>query len=180
MAESKTVADIIGDWGRWQTNVFLFCLFNYVLQAYNSLSFYYFAPKLAFWCEDEPVSRHSNLTDAAKCEHFVNCSQWVIEDTFGSTIVNEWQLVCKKDWLVSFTQTAYMFGYIPSGLLLALAADRIGRVPTIWFSFFLELLAGIAIIFSSSIWQFIIARFVMGVGVCTRGNVLFALCKFPL
>ncbi|XP_015788960.1 organic cation transporter protein [Tetranychus urticae] len=175
MSECKSLGDIIGDWGRWQTNVFLFAIVNYVLQSYNSMSFSFYAPKTNFWCADYPSSQNETLTSAEKCEKFVDCKKWVYDDNFDSTIISEWNLICNRSMLSSLTQTVFMVGYIPSGLILALVADRIGRKSIIWTSFTLEILAGISCIFSFSIWQFIISRLLLGIAVCMRGNVLFAL-----
>ncbi|XP_074603915.1 organic cation transporter protein-like [Brevipalpus obovatus] len=176
MSEKATsVTDIIGEWGFWQANVFLFCLLNYVLQAFNSLSFYFFAPNINFWCADDPYSKIQNYTTEQKCGKYSECREWEYEKKFHSTIIDEWDLVCDQSWLSSMTQSVFMFGYIPAGLILCLVADRIGRKPLIWFGFTLELFSGLACIFSNSIWQFIVARFFMGIGISVRGNVLFAL-----
>lgn len=130
--------------------------------------------------------------------HLCPLRVWNVNEIFSSTFIHcsnlysflsflpffQWNLICNRSMLSSLTQTVFMVGYIPSGLILALVADRIGRKSIIWTSFTLEILAGISCIFSFSIWQFIISRLLLGIAVCMRGNVLFALCKnhfnFPI
>ena len=57
MSDPKSLGEIIGDWGRWQTNVFMFAIVNYILQSYNSMSYSFYAPTTNFWCADYPESQ---------------------------------------------------------------------------------------------------------------------------
>ncbi|CAN7989257.1 unnamed protein product, partial [Ixodes hexagonus] len=56
------------------------------------------------------------------------CGQWVYDTTeFEETIVTEFNVVCKDEWLVSFAQSVFMLGVMLSAVVFGQISDRYGR-----------------------------------------------------
>lgn len=90
-------------------------------------------------CRDRTQSFHSNNTILTNvCEIVENITlskQSQIEskyecyyntEYFGVTIITEWELICKRYYLASLTQTVYMIGSA-SSIVVGYFSDRYGR-----------------------------------------------------
>ncbi|CAG2113816.1 unnamed protein product [Medioppia subpectinata] len=110
-------------------------------------------------------NRGTNNSDV--CD--TNCSQWKFDQTFGNTIIEEFELVCDKAWLPSLSQSIYQSGYAVNGLILGYLSDRYGRRPVLWLAVILEICGGLSVILSNSMTQYIVSRFFLGLGDSGRG-----------
>ncbi|KAH7948580.1 hypothetical protein HPB51_028490 [Rhipicephalus microplus] len=71
-------------------------------------------------------------------------------DSHLHSIVDEWNLVCKQDWIVSALATAYTAGGVVGSALAGIAADRVGRHPVLGILLALLVSAGTALAFANS------------------------------
>ena len=79
------------------------------------------------------------------------------------TIISEWDLVCDRMWLVSLTLSVYQMGYAVSGIIIGIFSDKYGRKKALILCVILETFSGISSALSSTIYQFIVCRFLMGI-----------------
>ncbi|EEC15303.1 organic cation/carnitine transporter, putative [Ixodes scapularis] len=92
------------------------------------------------------------------------CDRWIYATTeFEETIVTEFNIVCKDEWLVSFSQSLFMLGVMVSAVVFGHISDRYGRrisflvVPPIF------LISAWATVFTSSYAAFTSARFITAI-----------------
>ena len=52
--EVKHVADIIGEWGNWQRQLFIYMFTLEIIGAFNNMGYSFNAFQTDFWCEDVP------------------------------------------------------------------------------------------------------------------------------
>lgn len=117
------VSDIIGDTGRWQKTIFAFFFVCGMFSAFNSLGLAFYAPNQEFWCHRPSwaafnVSKGAQLlevrtngTELMKCRDASNqtCQRWEYDDEeFPHTIIEQFDLVCERSWLISFAKSVYM------------------------------------------------------------------------
>lgn len=48
--EIQHITDVVGHWGKWQSNIFFFYLTTSVYSAFHNLGLALMAPKVDFWC----------------------------------------------------------------------------------------------------------------------------------
>ncbi|CAG2162836.1 unnamed protein product [Oppiella nova] len=131
------------------------------------------APQLDYWCADNTTihnTLHTKYSDNASDVCDTDCNHWEFDDSYGTTIIQEFQLVCDKSWLPSLSQSIYQSGYAVNGLILGYLSDRFGRRPVLWLAIILEICGGLSVIFSGSMTQYIISRFFLGLGDSGRGT----------
>lgn len=87
-----------------------------------------------------------------------------------STIIDEWDLVCSRAWLVSLTQSLYMSGFILSYIMFGYLSDRFGRWKSLLIGATVEILAGFGCSLSTSIYMFLMFRFLLGFGNAGRSS----------
>lgn len=81
-----------------------------------------------------------------------------------STIIDEWDLVCNRSWMISMTQSLYMSGFILSYPIFGYISDRYGRWNSLLIGALIEMSAGFGCAFANSITVFMIFRFLIGFG----------------
>ncbi|CAG2178290.1 unnamed protein product, partial [Oppiella nova] len=72
-----------------------------------------------------------------------------------------WTLVCDRNRLASMSQSLYMFGYVLGAVIFGYLSDRYGRLPIIWWTIIIEIIAGISSALSVNITHFIISRIIL-------------------
>ena len=75
----------------------------------------------------------------------------------------------------SFSQSIYQMGYVLSGILIGYLSDSYGRFRALFVALLFELLGGILLITSNSIYVYTLSRFVLGFGDSGRGMCLYML-----
>jgi hypothetical protein len=48
--EVAHVSDIVGSWGQWQRNIFIFFFIGAMCSCWHSLGLSFYAPNIDFWC----------------------------------------------------------------------------------------------------------------------------------
>lgn len=80
------------------------------------------------------------------------------------TLRPQWDLVCDRAWLSSFTQSVYMFGVVISALLFGYLSDQFGRIKVLYAGIVLEILGGLCCIYSPGIVTFTLSRLLLSIG----------------
>ncbi|XP_060063907.1 solute carrier family 22 member 6-A-like [Ylistrum balloti] len=93
-----------------------------------------------------------------------NCQEFKFSDGM-STVVNEWRLICDKDWIASTVTTIQMAGLLISCVTSGHLADLIGRKPTFFLSLFVLTILNVAAGLSTSWQMFAVFRFLLGFGI---------------
>ncbi|XP_071841267.1 organic cation transporter protein-like isoform X1 [Apostichopus japonicus] len=83
--------------------------------------------------------------------------------TFRSTIIQDFELVCGKDYLPNVAQSLYFVGYLFGSALPGIMSDVFGRRWTFIVCITGMILMGVANTFSMNIWMFIVLRFFVGI-----------------
>ncbi|XP_023222062.1 organic cation transporter protein-like isoform X1 [Centruroides sculpturatus] len=182
-ASVKDITDVIGQFGHWQRTIFIvvFCLG--LPAAWNHLIIAFYAPNVAHWCIPSEISsnfsqqswgnvtwrRREGWQECRPPENLSSekCDKWMYDHSFYSaTIIEEWDLVCDRSFLVSLSQTIYMAGYIAGAVVLSQLSDRYGRRPVMLSSVFILFVSGIVCAFSPNFTIFAITRFLIALGRC--------------
>ncbi|KAG5679163.1 hypothetical protein PVAND_008753 [Polypedilum vanderplanki] len=152
--ESKKEVDPVqatmGQLGKWQIFV---CLIVFLLKfpvAWHQLGVIFLAPKPEFSCSDTRLSQ---------CNP--NCPQHVFNTTvFTNTIIQEWDLVCKREYLSNVSQTIFMLGILIGNLFFGSLADKLGRRIPLVIAVTVQLVFGILASFATNFWFFVLCRFI--------------------
>uniref|UniRef100_A0A6G1S9I1 Solute carrier family 22 member 6 n=1 Tax=Aceria tosichella TaxID=561515 RepID=A0A6G1S9I1_9ACAR len=87
-----------------------------------------------------------------------------------STIIDEWDLVCDRSVYISISQSLYMAGFIVSFLVFGYISDRFGRWRSLLLGALIEIFSGFGCAFSRSVGQFMLFRFLLGIGCAGRSS----------
>ncbi|CAG2114873.1 unnamed protein product, partial [Medioppia subpectinata] len=69
----KHIADIVGEWGKWQFQLITFCFILWGVAAVNNMGYSFMAYDNDFWCSDVPPDYQFNLVCDRK--HFASFTQ---------------------------------------------------------------------------------------------------------
>jgi len=167
------ISDVIGQWGNYQRQVSFFTTSTAIFSAFNNLAGSFYGPKANYKCVV------NNVTQDYSCPapgSGIVCDKYIYDKTdFDRTIVTEWDLVCDREFLASFTQSIFMFGISVSALLFGYLSDKYGRTKILQIALCWEILGGFFSIFANSIVLFTIARFFQSLGTYGRNLTAFLL-----
>ncbi|XP_042363083.1 solute carrier family 22 member 13 [Plectropomus leopardus] len=109
-------------------------------------------------CSFFDVPLQGNRTERVLCAH-----GWVYsKETFQSTTVTEWDLVCDRAGLNSLGSSIYMLGLLVGSVLFGAMADRYGRRLVLLLSIALQTVFGVAVAFAPNFPIYVILRFIVG------------------
>ncbi|CAG7733370.1 unnamed protein product, partial [Allacma fusca] len=111
-------------------------------------------------------SNQSSYIDTYACG--INCTESTGDEVLSS-IVQEWDLVCSRAWIVDAITSCQMAGMMLGALLSSLVADSFGRTKGYYFITFGMGLFGILPSLSVSPIMYAISRFLAGFGM--GGNI---------
>ncbi|GFQ80548.1 organic cation transporter protein [Trichonephila clavata] len=58
----------------------------------------------------------------------IKCTSWEYDTSvYRDTMVDEWDLVCDREWLISMSKTVYMVAFLISSSMSGQMSDRLGR-----------------------------------------------------
>ncbi|XP_028317464.1 solute carrier family 22 member 13 [Gouania willdenowi] len=107
---------------------------------------------------DELLLLQGNRTQRVPCSH-----GWIYsQETFESTTVTEWDLVCNKAGLNSLGSSIYMLGLLVGSLIFGSMADRYGRRFVLLLSIALQTIFGVTVAFAPNFTVYVILRFIVG------------------
>ena len=179
-SDLKHVSDIVGHFGPWQRNIYLFFFACALFSAWHGLGLAFYAPEVDHWCHRDDWAQvpkaaqllevRVNLTNDVKCldvkkEH---CEIWEYDDSFyGRTLVTEFDLVCDRSWLISFTKSMYMVGVLVA-VGFSQVADKYGRWPVVFGGLVVEIFAGFMSAMAPTMGIYIASRFFLAMGNAAR------------
>ncbi|XP_020788518.1 solute carrier family 22 member 13 [Boleophthalmus pectinirostris] len=109
-------------------------------------------------CSWSERSLQDNRSAPLRCVH-----GWVYSnETFQSTTVTEWDLVCENARLNSIGSSIYMFGLLVGSVVFGSLADRYGRRLILLLSIALQTVFGVAVAFAPNFTVYVMLRFVVG------------------
>lgn len=193
------LTNIYGAYGPFQRIVFLFAVTISMFGAYHNLIITAVAPKIDHWCakpeafenmtDDEwkqlaiPKEMRQGQEHYSQCEEYdfetnttVKCNSWEYDHShYKRTVVDQWDLVCSRSWLVSLSQSVYMAGYMTSMIIFGQLSDRVGRRTVICIALTILLTAGFSTLLSKTFIAFISLRYFVSLGVSGVGATSFVL-----
>ncbi|CAL1273866.1 unnamed protein product [Larinioides sclopetarius] len=199
------IFDIVGGDGLWQRGIFLLVLFFSIPAGTHNLVMSFFAPNMDYWCarpegsnwtvdewksiglpaDDKQCSRYKFVnisypidenSTVIRSDEIISCDSWEYDTSlYTSTVLNQWDLVCSKEWLVSLSKSVFMAGTFVASLLFGQLADSLGRKPVITACCLIMLFSAVICAFSTSFIMFIVTRFFVSFGISGVYNVSFVL-----
>uniref|UniRef100_A0A8C6WH63 Si:dkey-166k12.1 n=1 Tax=Neogobius melanostomus TaxID=47308 RepID=A0A8C6WH63_9GOBI len=109
-------------------------------------------------CSWSESSLQRNDSAPPQCVH-----GWVYsKETFHSSTVTEWDLVCENARLNSIGSSIYMLGLLVGSLIFGALADKYGRRLILLLSIALQTVFGVAVAFAPNFIVYVMLRFVVG------------------
>ncbi|XP_060942376.1 solute carrier family 22 member 4-like [Limanda limanda] len=106
--------------------------------------------------------RDVNLTDL---EQEACVDGWSYStDTYKSTVVSEFNLVCDEEWKQPLTATVYFLGSLCGSFFSGLLSDRFGRKPVLFATVALQTVFTFILVYSASWLMLTILLFINGLG----------------
>ncbi|KAJ8723268.1 hypothetical protein PYW08_003180 [Mythimna loreyi] len=141
------INNLIGNFGRFHYWLCFIVFMSKFGVAFHQMAIIFLAPPAHYTCPRNATCCDNPVYD---------------KSIFTRTIVTEWNLICKNDWLKDLTQTIFQFGVLSGSLIFGIASDRYGRKPTLIISVIIEIFAGIMSSFMPTYWSFTFVRMFVG------------------
>ncbi|CAG2171400.1 unnamed protein product [Oppiella nova] len=99
------LSDIVGPWGQWQRNIFIYFFIGAMCSCWHSLGLSFYAPNVSYWCAKPHT--YQNMSDSEwiertvgtknpnyQCQRYDNpdqpCDSWQYDQSFWrSSIISE-------------------------------------------------------------------------------------------
>ncbi|GFR68655.1 solute carrier family 22 member 8 [Elysia marginata] len=172
----------LGPLGRYQILHIIVVLLSMPPAGFQLFSNVFIAKAVPHHCASPPAG--SNVSDVfgytgnftvtqEECRLVLKDNSSVLDSTtcvYGNeyklpedaSVVSQYNLVCDKEWLAKFSQTAVILGQGIGGILSSIFSDRRGRKTTIVFSNFGLLVCGLVSAYAPNFVVFIVFRVLIG------------------
>uniref|UniRef100_A0A668AY80 Major facilitator superfamily (MFS) profile domain-containing protein n=1 Tax=Myripristis murdjan TaxID=586833 RepID=A0A668AY80_9TELE len=165
MKDYDETTAFLGQWGCFQQMVFFLLCATGIPNGFSGLSVVFLADIPPHHClvpEANLTQEDVNLTDLEQegCLDGWSYSR----DTYQSTIVTEFNLVCGEQWKQPVTSTAYFLGVLCGSFISGQLSDRFGRRPVLFATMAVQTIFTFIQIFSPSWTVFTILFFTVGLG----------------
>ncbi|XP_028394452.1 organic cation transporter protein-like [Dendronephthya gigantea] len=185
MADRITVDEALaklGGFGLFQWLIYLGASIAEMAVTYQIFLLTFIAAEPKWVCKNESIicnfTKSIGLNDddyEARCD--MPRSEWKFADDFTS-IVTEFDLVCDDSILATVASMFIFAGWIIGSVLFGFLSDRFGRKVA-----FLSCVINISVValigaFVNALWQFIIIRFFVGVGIGCSASLFIILSEF--
>lgn len=168
----RHVSDIIGDWGPTPRKIFWFLFTCYIVSPFYFGSMVFVNDDPDFECIDPRIVFSEDGSSPYKQCTFIDIEgnkQQCQSFTFNTTnslqrrsLIDEFELVCHRKWLLSAIQSSAQIGIIAAALIFGFVSDNFGRLTALKISTFLEFFLAVAQAFSPNAWVYIICRIFTG------------------
>ncbi|XP_028166129.1 organic cation transporter protein-like [Ostrinia furnacalis] len=197
--KEDTLSQLIGHFGKWQFIIFAAVFLVKLSSGWVQMAILFLTPNLTFRCaefknssallfsRDIPILESNSRNNASslnfssvfrngtfeenKC--YSECMKYEYDTgIFDNTIVSEWDLVCERRWLASFTQMVLQLGILIGSILFGFLSDRYGRKNTFLLSITTLIAFGFVVPFSPNYTVFTVSRFFLGLA--TAGTMVIS------
>lgn len=153
-------AKLIGEFGRWQIFVFATVSLVKLTSGWVQMAILFLTPNLNYRCINLLNTTEEILNDTC----YKDCIEYEYDTSpFENTIISEWDLICERSWLSSFTQTMLQLGILIGSFIFGYMSDRYGRKNTFLVAIFGTIVSGLIIPFSPSYEVFTGLRTLLGI-----------------
>ncbi|XP_019865363.1 organic cation transporter protein isoform X2 [Aethina tumida] len=189
------IIPLLGDFGRYQKRIYFLLCLPAILCAFHKLGTVFLVADPDYRCmlPGEPPNASFILTNEtmkamipwdkrnnklSSCEYLdgnetKSCEGYIFDHSvYGHTAVIEWQLTCKRAYLIASGNSLFMFGVMVGSIVFGELSDRYGRKLIFFISLIIQLVFGTLGAIAPEFWSFSISRFV--VGATTSGVFLVA------
>ncbi|GFS68784.1 organic cation transporter protein [Nephila pilipes] len=95
----------------------------------------------------------------------IKCTSWEYDTSvYKDTMVDEWDLVCDREWMISMSKTVYMMAFLFSSSLSGQMSDRFGRRKIFLVCLCTFLVFAHLTLLCTNIVMFMVFRFFMALG----------------
>eukprot|EP00092_Neocalanus_flemingeri_P035998 GFUD01039196.1.p1 GENE.GFUD01039196.1~~GFUD01039196.1.p1 ORF type:complete len:521 (-),score=88.36 GFUD01039196.1:44-1606(-) len=169
-----------GGFGKWNWTLLTLCYISCVLAASNHLSIIYTAYSSAFRLDSGYSEDFNNQCGDTleKVEMNTTSSTYVYDSSvFTSTVVTEWNLVCKDAALLPTLTFTYMLGIALTNLVAGAISDAYGRKVLVLSMAVIHIISSFVTWFSPNFWVFLIGRMFVGGSIHSAWAGLFILLQ---
>ncbi|XP_004518312.1 organic cation transporter protein [Ceratitis capitata] len=145
-----------GDLGPWQLIVCLWIFLSKFPTGWVQISMVFLQAPVKASCKDGSGGNVSDICQA-------DCDDYEYDHSiFEQTIITEWDLICKRQWLEQLSQSLVMVGIMLGNMIMGMLADKWGRRPMFVSSCVLQLVAGCLVSATPWLWFYMLMRFLDG------------------
>ncbi|XP_052750899.1 organic cation transporter protein-like [Galleria mellonella] len=163
-------AKLVGHFGKWQFIVFSSVFLVKLSSGWVQMAILFLTPSYTYWCSEFDGNTKIEVKNST-C--YKNCLKYAYDTSpFVNTIISEWDLVCERNWLASFTQMMLQLGILIGSIVFGFLSDRYGRKNTFLMSIVILIAFSFGIPYSPNYTTFTILRFFMGFG--TAGTMVIS------
>ncbi|XP_037579489.1 solute carrier family 22 member 7 [Dermacentor silvarum] len=195
----EEASQLVGSHGPFQTTAFYFVLLVAFVLPFHTLPLRVASHDVDHWCA-RPVHLRNMSTELwkevmiprtedgrySRCRMNAQwnstgiatlpCLNWEYGPSiYGASIVQNFNLVCERAWLLPLSCSAFAVGAICTLIVSGPIADCLGRKPVIQFFTVVLPAAGVVIVFSTVVNSFIAMRLLQGAATSTLFNTSFVL-----
>ncbi|GIY10293.1 organic cation transporter protein [Caerostris extrusa] len=106
----------------------------------------------------------------------LKCSSWEYDHSFyRHTMVDEWDLVCDREWLISISKTVYMVAFLFAATLCGQMSDKFGRRKTMICCLIIFLIAASLTLLSVNFIMFLVLRFFVALGLTSVFTISYVI-----
>ncbi|KAM3958890.1 organic cation transporter protein [Aphomia sociella] len=164
-------AKLVGHFGKWQFIVFSSVFLVKLSSGWVQMAILFLTPKLSYWCSE--FDGNTTNIEVKNMTCYSNCVKYDYDTSpFYNTIISEWNLVCEKYWLASFTQMILQLGILIGSIVFGFLSDRYGRKNTFLLSIIILIAFSFGVPYSPNYIVFTTLRFFLGFG--TAGTMVIS------
>lgn len=128
---------LLGHFGIWQLLVVATVSMVKFSSGWVQMAILFLTPSVTFWCSDIPggISQDANISEFVISQKNVtvganntcspDCAKYEYDGSpMGNTIISEWDLICDRRWLASFTQMMLQLGILIGSIVFGFLSDR--------------------------------------------------------